>query len=430
MDVAVAERGCGEDETPAMRSSGGRVTRTVATAEGVRAPAPLALLILISMVQPTAMNMYVPAMAAMRVDLATSASAIQATLSAFLAATAVGQLLVGPVSDLFGRRPVLIIGLAVFLLGTLICAFAPSVDVLILGRVVQALGGCAGLTLSRAIVRDVHGAGASASMIGYVTMGMAIAPMVTPALGGLIYEVSSWRMIFAAMGALGLLAFVCTAIRLEETHKASRSGGVFRRFRREIGELTSIRAVWLFTLTLAALSIAFFAFVAGGAFVATTIYGLSASTYGLYFVLTVGGYIVGNFVTGRYGARIGIVRMIRAGNAISLVGVIVAASCMLCGLGHPLGLFGPMFLVGLGNGFALPNAIAGVVSIRPDLSGTASGLAGAFQVGSGAAASVLVGLLIDWDVWHGTAWPVMVPMLVSAAAALGLAMLLSERDLA
>lgn len=392
-------------------------------------PAPLALLILVSTVQPTAMNMYVPAMAEMRVDLATSASAIQATLSAFLAATAVGQLLIGPVSDLFGRRPVLVIGLAVFLLGTLICALAPNVETLIVGRVIQALGGCAGLTLSRAIVRDVHGAGASASMIGYVTMGMAVAPMVTPALGGIIYETSSWRMIFAAMGVLGLAAFLAAAFRLRETHPPTGKGNVFASLRRELSELIRLRAVWLYTLTLAALSIAFFAFVAGGAFVASTIYGLSASEYGLYFVITVGGYVVGNFVTGRYGQRIGIVRMIVIGNAISLAGVALAALCAMADVHHPMGLFGPMLLVGLGNGFALPNAIAGVVSVRPDLAGSASGLAGAFQVGSGAAASVLVGLLIDGGIWQGTSWPILVPMLVSAIVAFGLAFTLRERDL-
>lgn len=393
------------------------------------APAPLALLILVSAVQPTAMNMYVPAMAAMRVDLATSASAIQATLSAFLAATAVGQLFVGPVSDLLGRRPVLVYGLAAFLIGTLIAALAPNVETLIVGRIIQALGGCTGLVLSRAIIRDVHGAGASASMIGYVTMGMAVAPMVTPALGGLIYEVSSWRMIFAAMGTLGLVAFVAAALRLRETHPPTGKGNVFARFRSELSELVRLRAVWLYTLTLAALSIAFFAFIAGGAFIASTIYGLTASEYGLYFVITVGGYIVGNFVTGRYGQRIGIIRMIVIGNAISLAGVLVAAAFAVTGTMHPMGLFGPMLLVGLGNGFALPNAIAGVVSLRPDLAGSASGLAGAFQVGSGAAASVLVGLLIDGKVWYGTAWPILVPMIVGAIVAFGLSFTLREQDL-
>ncbi len=162
---------------------------------------------------------------------------------------------------------------------------------------------------------------------------------------------------------------------------------------------------------------------------ASTIYGLSASEYGLYFVITVGGYVVGNFVTGRYGQRIGIVRMIVIGNAISLAGVALAALCAMADVHHPMGLFGPMLLVGLGNGFALPNAIAGVVSVRPDLAGSASGLAGAFQVGSGAAASVLVGLLIDGGIWQGTSWPILVPMLVSAIVAFGLAFTLRERDL-
>ncbi len=423
MDFANVSREGGDELGPTDREP------AVARAPAL-SPAPLALLILVSMVHPTAMNMYVPAMASMQVHLATSASAIQMTLSAFLAATAVGQLLVGPISDLFGRRPVLLLGLAAFVVGTIVATLAPNVETLIVGRIIQAIGGCAGLTLSRAIIRDVHGAAASASMIGYVTMGMAVAPMVTPAIGGFIYEATSWRMIFAAMALLGLAALVAAAVRLRETHPPTRGGNVFARFAGELSSLVRLRAVWRYTLTLAALSIAFFAFIAGGAFVATTIYGLKASEYGLFFVLTVAGYIVGNFVTGRFGSRLGINRMIVTGNAVSLVGVATAATLAFGGVSHPIALFGPMFLVGLGNGFALPNCIAGVVSVRPDLAGSASGLAGAFQVGGGAAASVLVGALIDGGVWAGTVWPVLVPMLVSAVVALALAFTLRDRDLA
>jgi len=381
------------------------------------APAPLALLILVSTIQPIAMNMYVPAMAAMQLDLDTTASLIQATLSAFLAATAVGQLIVGPLSDIYGRRPVLIGGLAVFLVGTAVCIAAPDAETLVLGRIVQGLGGCAGLALARAIVRDVHGVHRAAAMIAYVTMGMAVAPLVTPAIGGVIYEISSWRLIFVAMGLVGLAGLVATLVRLRETHPPTGEAGVFRRWRGELAALLAIRSFWAFALTLAALCTAFFSFVAGGAFVAARVFDLSASQYGLFFIFVVSGYVCGNFIAGRYGGRLGLVRMIVAGNTISLLGMAIAVVLALAGVLHPLALFAPMLVVGIGNGFALPNCVAGCVSIRPDLAGTASGLAGAFQVGSGALASVVVGILIDLAAWPGTTWPVLVPMAVGAVGA-------------
>jgi len=416
-----------EASTPRRSVAVGGVAGGAAGREAVAATAlaaSLPLLVLVSMVQPIAMNMYVPAMAQMQRDLATSASAIQLTLSTFLAATALGQLVAGPLSDIYGRRPALLAGFVIFLAGTALCVVAPDVQTLIVGRIVQALGGCTGLALARAIIRDIYGPGASASMIGYVTMGMAVGPMVTPAIGGAIAEAASWRLIFVAMGGIGLVALVSTWAGLSETRQRSSSGAVLQRWSLELAALVRLRDFWLFALTLGLLSTAFFSFVAGGVFVATEVFGLSASQYGLFFIMTVSGYVVGNFVVGRYGVRLGILRMILWGNGLSLCAALAAGGLALAGVSHPLALFGPMVLLGLGNGFALPNAVAGAVSVRPQLAGTASGLAGAFQVGSGAVASVIVGLLIDFAVWDGTVWPMLLPMLCGAVAAFLLSLLL------
>ncbi|MEM9222617.1 MAG: multidrug effflux MFS transporter [Pseudomonadota bacterium] len=387
------------------------------------------LLILIATIQPIAMNMYVPAMAAMQVDLSTTASLIQTTLSAFLIATAVGQLVIGPLSDIYGRRLVLIAGLLVFLLGTGVCVFAHDIHWLIAGRIIQGFGGCAGLVLSRAIIRDVHGTATSASQIGYVTMGMAVGPLVTPAIGGFIYEWLSWRAIFALMGAFGLVGIVAAVTRLAETHQRTKRPGVFRRWRDESMELLRSKGFWSFALTLAALCVAFFSFVSGGAFVAAFVFELSVSQYGMFFIFVVSGYIFGNFITGRFGERIGLVRMIVIGNAISLIGVAAAIVLACFDDPHPIRLFAPMLVVGIGNGFALPNAVAGCVSIRPDLAGTASGLAGAFQVGSGAIASIVVGILIDSKLFDGTTWSILLPMTFGAVAAFLLSFTLRSRAL-
>ncbi len=385
----------------------------------IAADAPIYLLILVSTIQPMALNMYVPAMAAMQGDLSTTAALIQATLWAFLAATAFAQLVIGPLSDIYGRRPVLIGGALVFTFGTLVCIAAPNVEVLIAGRIIQGAGGCAGLALSRAIIRDIHGTRTSASMIGYVTMGMALAPLISPAIGGFLYGISSWRMIFVVMGIAGLASLVLTVVRLRETHPPSpHRTNVFANWLREVRELLAIGDFWLISATLAALSVAFFAFIAGGAFVASAVYELDAQTYGLYFIFIVTGYVIGNYFTGRYSARVGVVPMILIGNTIAVIGIAAAMVLAWAEAPHPLALFAPMLVMGIGNGFSLPNCVAGCVSVRPDLAGTAAGVAGFFQIGSGALASVGVGLLIEFDVFPASSWPVLLPMAAGAAIAL------------
>ncbi|WP_420392086.1 multidrug effflux MFS transporter [Acuticoccus sp.] len=391
--------------------------------------APIGLLILVSMVQPIGLNMHVPAMAEMQRDLGTSSTAISLTVSAYLLATALAQLVIGPLSDLKGRRPVLLIGMWVFALGSALCALAPNAEALIAGRVIQAAGGCAGIALARAIVRDVYPRTSAASAIGYVTMGMAVAPMVTPALGGLLVEASSWRVIFLFMLVFAACAALVAQVRLIETHPPSGEDGAFGRFLAEARELLAVRAFWLYVVTLALLCTTFFAFVAGGVFVSVEVFDLSASGYGLFFMTVSVGYLVGNYVTGRYVGRVGIVPMIVIGNAATLAGVTLAMGATLAGSSHPLALFGPMLVVGLGNGFALPSLVAASVSVRPHLAGTASGLAGAFQMGGGAIASGVVGVVIDAQFWPGTLWPVLGPMLFGAAGAFMLSLVLRSSAL-
>ncbi|GAB5376227.1 MAG: multidrug effflux MFS transporter [Acuticoccus sp.] len=389
----------------------------------------LAVLILISTTTPIAMNMYLPALPAIQQDFGTSTAVVQLSLSLFLVATAVGQLVAGPLSDIFGRRPVLTWGLSLFVIASIICTLAPSPAVLIIGRMLQGFGGCTGMVLSRAIVRDIFGTATAASMIGYVTMGIAVAPLLTPTLGGFIYEVSSWRFIFLFMCITGVFSVLAMRLKLPESHPPVRQPDVFGRWRREVGELLRIPTFWSLALTLAFLCVAFFTFVAGGTVVAVEVYELGASEYGMFFVFMVSGYIVGNFVTGRYSRRIGLTRMIVMGNIIALVGVSLAVLLALTVPSHPFALFGPMLVVGMGNGLSLPNCVAGSVSVRPDLAGTASGLSGAFQIGSGALASFAVGIMIDLDIWDDVRWPVLLLMLAGAVAAFITSLTIDARKL-
>lgn len=405
------------------------MTSDTSSASGARTPA-LAILILLSTLMPLGLNMYVPAIAAMQADLSTSATTIQLTLSLFLAATAVGQVLAGPLSDIVGRRPVLLVGILLFTAGSLACAFAPTVEVLIVGRVVQALGGSAGLSLARAIVRDVHGTRASASLIGYLTMAMAVAPLVAPVIGGFVLDFASWRVIFDLLAAYGGLVLVAAWLFLFETRRTLAGAYRLKGFFRESGRLLGLPDFWIYAGTLGFLSSSFFAYLAAGPFVATNVYGLTPSAYGLLLTFVVIGYIAGNFVTARFGGRIGISRMIVAGNAVALAGIAVSGALAAWYPAAALGLFAPLLVMGFGNGLALPNCVVGAVSVKPELAGTSAGLAGAFQVGGGALVTFLIGLLLDVGVWGGTIWIMVVPMAAGSALALALGAYTDDRRLA
>ncbi len=356
------------------------------------------LLVAVSAVSPLALNIFVPSMPGMRAVFAVDFATVQLTLSLYLAGMAVSQLAIGPLSDRYGRRPVLLAGLAIFVLASIACALAPSIEVLIVGRVLQAAGGCAGIVLSRAIVRDLFDRERAAGMIGYVTMGMALAPMASPAVGGVIELVAGWRTTFGFVALVGLLILALAVRRLPETHLArteGSAGGLLASW----GSLARSGQYWGYTLTAAFGSSCFFALVSGGAFVMTEVLDRNPAEYGFYFPLVGAGYILGNFTTGRVAAKVGTRGMIAMGNASTLLGIGAMAGLFAAGADHPLSLFGPMFLVGLGNGLMLPSAIAGAISVRLDLSGAAAGLAGTFQIGFGALVSPLVGWLLADTVW-------------------------------
>jgi MFS transporter, DHA1 family, multidrug resistance protein len=372
----------------------------------------------VAAVSPLGINMYLPSMPGMARDLGVDFATIQLTLSLYLAAMAIGQLIVGPLSDRFGRRPVLLIGLIVFVVGSLICLTAPDVVVLIFGRVVQALGGCVGITLSRAIVRDLYGRDKVASMIGYVTMGMAVAPMVAPTLGGVLTTLFGWRASFAFLLMFGALALLLTFLHLSETHHDRGAAGSARQLMRGYASLVRSRLFWGYTLATTFVSAVFFAFLAGAPYVVIELMGRSPAEYGFYFSMVPIGYILGNFVSGRFAGRLGPNRMILIGTFMTLASVAAMATSFAIGHMHPAALFGPMFFIGAGNGLVLPSGIAGAVSVKPDVAGAAAGLAGSLQMGSGALVAPFIGAML-----HTTVWPliaIMTACSLLAIASLGL----------
>jgi DHA1 family bicyclomycin/chloramphenicol resistance-like MFS transporter len=362
-------------------------------------PSFIALLIGVAAVSPLGINMYLPSMPGMARAFGVEYTTIQLTLSLYLAAMAVGQLIVGSLSDRFGRRPVLLTGLLVFVLGSFVCLSAQNVGVLIAGRVVQAVGGCAGITLSRAIVRDLYGRNQVASMIGYVTMGMAVAPMMAPTIGGVLDTLYGWRASFAFLMAFGGLALLFAFRSLPETNRnrgeAVPMGELWLSYR----GLVRSRLFWGYTLAAGFTSAVFFAFLAGAPYVMIELMGRSPAEYGFYFAMVPSGYILGNFATGRFAARIGPNRMILTGTLTVLVSVSAMAVAFAAGILHPVALFAPMFFIGVGNGLVLPSGIAGAVSVNPEVAGAAAGLSGSLQIGFGALVAPLIGALLSTTVW-------------------------------
>lgn len=338
-----------------------------------------------------AMNVFLPSLPAMARHFDADYSVVQLAVALYLVATAVLQLFIGPASDRFGRRPVLLICFSVFLVGTLAAMFAPTIEVLLACRILQAFS-AAGMVLSRAIVRDTVGPDQAASKIGYVTMGMTLVPMVGPIIGGFLDELYGWQSTFLLTLAFGLTAFAIIWVDLGETNLRP-SSSLFAQVR-SYPELIRSERFWGYTLTAAFTSGTFFAFLGGGPYVASEIFGLSPSQYGFYFGFVSVGYLVGNFLSGRLSSRLGINRMLMTGNIVAASGMSVPLILYFAGYVSPASLFIPVMFVGLGNGMTLPNAMAGIVSVRPHIAGSASGLGGSLQIGGGAGLSILAGALL------------------------------------
>lgn len=336
---------------------------------------------------------------------------MQLAVSLYRVAIALLQLIIGPLSDRFGRRPVLLGCFVVFIAGTLAAIYAPTIEVFLACRFLQAFS-AAGMVLSRAVIRDTVGPNEAASKIGYVTMGMSLAPMIGPFIGGYLDKLYGWQSTFFVTLGFGVVALSIVYFDLGETNQHTSPS--FAAQARNYPELFRSRRFWGYTATAAFSSGAFFAFLGGGPYVATEILGLSPSQYGIYFGLLSLGYMLGNFLSGRFSGRVGINRMMLMGNVIAAVGMGFSIVLFAAGHFHPLSLFGPAFFTGVGNGMTLPNANAGIVSVRPYLAGSASGLGGALQIGGGAALSVIAGA---WLTPTSGAYPLLYVMCLSSLAA-------------
>ena len=375
-------------------------------------PPHILTLILLAGISALAMNIFLPSLPGMTAYFDTEYRLIQLSVALYLAVNASLQVIMGPISDRVGRRPVILGGLGIFLLATLGCIFAPNILIFLTFRMIQATVVVA-MVLSRAVVRDIVPEREAASMIGYVTMGMAVVPMIGPAIGGVLDQVFGWKANFWALFILGAGVFWLTWRDLGET--APLSGRSLTQQFREYPELLTSPRFWGYSMAAALASGAFFAYLGGAPFVGDRVFGLDPATLGLYFGAPAIGYFAGNFISGRFSVRVGVNRMVLWGTLFNAGGIGLNLLLFYAGLGTPLTFFGLMTMMGLGNGMLIPNATAGALSVRPHLAGTASGLSGAMMIGGGAALSALAGALLG----PGTgAFPLLWIMLCTAIGAI------------
>ncbi len=354
-------------------------------------PPHILTLILITGISALNMSIFLPSLAAMTAYFETEYAVMQVSLSGYLAATAILQIFVGPLSDRFGRRPILIGSLSIFILATIGALFSTTVEMFLFFRILQAaVATC--MVLGRAIVRDIVPDAEAASMIGYVTMGMALVPMVGPMIGGTLEQAFDWHatFVFLVLAGMGTLALV--HYDLGET--LAQGGIGFRAQVKSYPELLKSPRFWGYVMCAAFGSGAFFALLGGASFVGTTIFGLSPVWNGVALGAPAIGYAMGNFLSGRFSVRLGINKMALIGTGVTIVGLGISVLLTLAGIIHPLVFFGFCTFLGLGNGLTLPNVMAGSISVRPHLAGTASGLGGAIMIGGGAALSQFAGSIL------------------------------------
>ena len=332
------------------------------------------LLAAVTAAGPVTMNLYVPALPAIQAHFGASLSEINATLSLALAAFAVGVLAFGPLSDRIGRRPVLMAGQLVFALGNLLCLLSPSLEVLLAGRVVQALGSSAGVVVARAVLADVYGRERMARMLAYLTMIMVIGPTTAPLVGGVLTEAFGWHSLFAALLGVSLLTLAFAWRLLPETRNpADRDAGT--SLLASAGQLLRQRKFVDFAAQASCIYALFLGFISVAPYVMAQM-GHPASTYGAWYLAVAGGYFLGNWLTTRYAVKLGLERLIRIGVSIQLVSAAAGAGLVLAGWWTPAALFLPMGVLGFGQGLILPNIPARAGALAPRTPGVASSLLG------------------------------------------------------
>jgi MFS transporter, DHA1 family, multidrug resistance protein len=358
-----------------------------ATNKAGAAPSRVTLLLLVAMtgVAPISLYMLVPALPEIANVFGRDISVAQMTVSLYMVGIACSQIVMGPLSDRFGRRPVLLAGLGLMVLASAGCVFAETLPQLIAARFLQALGGASGMVVSRAMIRDLYSRDRVAAVISLVIAVMMIAQMLSPLTGGLLETALGWRSIFYLITAASLVITIAIALALPETRRERAASGGFRG---DVGTLITSRAFIGYALCQVLASQIIFAFAGGGPYIVVTQMGRTSAAYGAWFATTAFAYLIGNLFCVRFAPRYQLQQLIWFGLALQLAGSLLNLVWSTIGLNQAPGwLFGTQMIVMFANAFVMSNSAAGALSVRPEAAGTASGAMGFLQMGIGSLVS-------------------------------------------
>lgn len=350
----------------------------------------LITLILLTSISVLSLNMFLPSLAQMSESFGVSYAVISIAVGGYMAVSSVLQIIIGPLSDLYGRRPVILVSMALFALASLGCYLASDVWVFLAFRMLQGAV-ISGLVLSRAVVRDIAPPEEAARLLGVIGTAMALAPLMGPVLGGFLGETFGWRANFAAYGLMGVLMLVLSWKDLSETNLTPSKS--FTAQFRAYPELFQSRLFWAYCLCLVGSIGGFYAFLGGAALVGGGVFGLTPSQLGFGIGSISAGFMLGNFLTGVLSGRVSMWQLMLAGRLSATFGPLIIIGVMALGAMNFWVMFAGAIFVGLGNGLTLPAANAGVMSVNPQLAGSASGLSGAITILGGAGATALTGAL-------------------------------------
>lgn len=376
----------------------------------------LSTLILLSALAILPINFFLPSLPGMATEFDVAYGIMGLSLAAYAGVSACLQLVLGPLSDRFGRRPVILWALAIFIVATIGCAMAPDAGTFLACRMVQAIIAPI-YAVSLAAIRDTTSREQAAGQFGYLAMAWAIAPMLGPTFGGLIDQVLGWRSSFYVLAFFGAAVLVLCWTDLNETNRTP-SSTIAEQYR-AYPELLGSKRFWAYCVCMAFSVGAFYAFLAGAPLAASA-FDLSPAMLGLYMGSITGGFMAGSFLAGRLAGRLPVTTMLVVGRIVACAGLLFGLVLYAAGIDHVLALFGPCLFVGVSNGLTQPSASAGAISVRSTHTGSAAGLAGAVTVAGASITAAVTGAVLTVE---NARSGLLFVMLASAVVALGAALL-------
>jgi len=394
--------------------------------ELARQPKPprLITLILLTALSVLPVNLILPSLPEIAADLRADPALVALSVAAYAALTALAEIIGGALSDRFGRRPVVLVSLSIFILASAGCALAGNIHLFLLFRTLQAaIATCFSIAL--VIVKESWGGQKAASKFGYLAMGWAVAPMVGPTIGGAVGELFGWRtnfVMFAVLGAV-MLALAAREIRDEAGKQRSHPHSYLASYRLLLGSPRFL----VYAACMACSMGTLYVFLAGAPLVMNEALGGSSARLGLFMGMVPAGFVLGSYLAGRYAGRLPIAIVLIAGRTLTCAGLLGGLTLAAAGITAPAAFFAACMFIGIGNGLTMPAANSGILAVQPDLAGTAAGLAAALSVGGGAVIASIAGLLLDEG---STGWELLCVILIPATSALvaaGLAGLLDRQ---